>query len=77
MTRAAVVAAALVLVACAGQAQSTCTPEARDALGTFYARVAGEVIEAGACDKYADVAQCPAYLAVETHYLAARKGICP
>ena len=77
MTRAAVAAAAVVLVACAGQAPSTCTPEARDALGTFYARVAGEVIESGACDKYARVEDCPAYMAIEAHYLAARKGICP
>jgi len=39
--------------------------------------MAGEIINAGACDKYDRVEQCPAYMALETHFLSARKGICP
>lgn len=62
---------------CASRSTQTCTPEARDALTTFYAAMATEVINAGACDRFARVEDCPSYVALEAQFLAARKGICP
>lgn len=76
MTR-ALASLALVALACSGTPSKTCTPEARDALGVFYAAMASEVINAGACDKFERVEDCPSYVALEVQYLAARKGICP
>lgn len=77
MTRALGLAAALVVLGCAGDRPKTCTPEAREALTTFYAAMASEVINAGACDKFERVEDCPSYVALEVQFLAARKGICP
>jgi len=73
-----VAALALALLGCSGATPpATCTPEAHEALVTLYGQMAGEIINAGACDKYDRVEQCPAYMALETHFLSARKGICP
>lgn len=77
MTRALVAGAALVVLGCSGATPQTCTPQARDALGVFYAAMASEVINAGACDAHPRVEDCPSYVALEVQYLAARKGICP
>ena len=71
------VPAAGLLVACASTPPKTCTPEAREALLTLYGQMGGEIINSGACDKYDRVEQCPAYIALEAHFIAARKGICP
>lgn len=77
MTR-GLVALALALLGCSGATPpATCTQEARDALIAVYEEASGAVINAGACDKYDRVEQCPAYMALETHFLSARKGICP
>lgn len=76
MTR-GVAALALALLGCSGATPpATCTPEAREALLTLYGQMGGEVINSGACDKY-ELEDCPAYRALEAHFLAARKGICP
>lgn len=75
--RHALVSLALLFLGCAGTPPQTCTPEARDALIAVYEEASGAVIDRGACDKYDRIEDCPAYLALEAHYLAARKGICP
>lgn len=77
MNVAQMVSLALVLVACAGDPPRSCTPEARSALVKLYEEMGSEVINAGACDKYTKVEDCPSLRALEVHYLAARKGICP
>lgn len=72
------VALALLVLGCSGATPpATCTPEAREALLRLYEEMGSEVINSGACDKYDRIEDCPAYLALEAHYLAARKGICP
>ena len=71
-------AAALVVLGCSGATPpATCTPEAREALIALYEDASGRVISSGACDAHQRVEECPAYMVLETHYLAARKGICP
>jgi hypothetical protein len=53
-----------------------CTPEARDTLLAAYNAAVDKVIDAGACDKYAKVDACPAYMAVEAQYSIARGVLC-
>ena len=69
---------ALVALGCgAASPPKTCTPEAREALVNAYAALGDKVIGEGACDAYADVEQCPAWLAVAANMMAARKALCP
>lgn len=73
----ALIAFAVMLPAyCSGCApRSACEPKTVDALSAQYARLAVEIIDSGACDKYASVVECPAYRLLEEHQAATLKGL--
>ena len=71
-----VVAAIMLACSSCSPRPPSCTPEARANLFALYARAADGVIADGACDKYAKVEQCPAYMALETHFAAAAAALC-
>lgn len=63
------------VVACSA-AKPPCTPTARDALLELYKAAANDVINSGACDGAQQIEQCPAYIALETHFTLAEKAMC-
>lgn len=66
------VALALLCLSC-GSAPAPCSPEA---LAVVYEEVAGNVIDAGLCDKYAKVEDCPAYALLEAEFTLAAEASC-
>lgn len=46
------------------------------ALRLLYERAAEAAIKSGACDAFDDVAECPAYRIIESHYDLAAEGVC-
>ena len=64
------------LCQCGGATPQPCNQTALSALRELHAQAAKDVIQAGRCDAYEKIENCPAYMLVEKHFVTTSEALC-